>query len=259
MSGDLTSHGAVEGKAPGAVVPFPRQVPPGPDWFSVEIHGDTAHVKIFGEIGLHGQRAEDLLAQIANVENVNFTILDCIGGCGLAALLLHDGLDGCTVTCDIIGRCFSAGILVALSAGQIRIAESARLMVHTPRAWLFADEAELTKAAEQIRLCKSRIRAMLMARLFHDLGSCVDHWLSDGQDHFFTAVQAKAIGLADEVFTLPAETNIKPTADTLPPRRETDDEILFRDFLRAFGRIEVFDRAGFIRNLNAWAVHNVTK
>ena len=123
MSTSHTADGSV--KKAGAGCFAPRQLPPGPDWYHVQIENGEACVWITGEIGVTGQSAADLVALLQDVGKIEIIIQGCIGGCAKSAFLIHEGLDGADVSCQILGRCYSAAVIVALCASKIRIAEAA--------------------------------------------------------------------------------------------------------------------------------------
>jgi len=230
---------------------------PGPDWFTTSMDGDTAHVFIGNDIGAFRKTSLDLLAQVESAKAITLTI-DSVGGDMACAFAVFDGLAGRVSEAVITGSCFSSAVVLALSAKRIRIDAGARIMVHPARQFVFGNESELAGAAQSVAKCNDRLRAVLIARTGQP-ADVVAGWL-DGRDHYFTAAEALAAGLADEIFDapvfgcFPAHANQPEAAQDWP----TADETLFADFLRAFGSVQVRNREKFIRNFCAWAVRNTS-
>ncbi|HTV40976.1 MAG TPA: ATP-dependent Clp protease proteolytic subunit [Candidatus Sulfotelmatobacter sp.] len=229
--------------------------PPGPCWFTVIRQDDgTARVSIAGEIGLVGQPVEDCIAQIGDARRVELTI-NSVGGDGIAAFKLFDALHGRDVTAEIFTACYSAAVIIALAARKIRIEAGAQMMIHTARSFAFGDGEELRLYADKNDNANYKLRDLILRRV-KEL-ALVKTWLAGG-DYYFTASEAVKLGLADEVFTLPVLPAASPALvpDAVPPA-QTEDEILFWDFLRAFGRVDVADKEKFYKRLSLWATSNV--
>ena len=210
-----------------------------------------AHVSIFDDIGIFGATADDLIAQIGNAQKLSLTI-NSRGGDSRTAWKVFDALADRQVECDIIGACYSSAIIIAQSAARIRVEQSARLMVHPARTWILADEIELFEAAKTMRATNGRLRE-LFALKTGQTAATVAGWM-DGKDHYFSAPEAVAAGLAHDIFTLPPAQPIEPGAPT--PPGPTPDETLFFNFLRAFGPFHVQDLARFERGVASWIAYH---
>ena len=86
--------------------------------------------------------------------------------------------------------------------------------------------------------------------------SVVEEWFCSGRDFWFTAEEAVAAGLADEVFDMPPAEEIERVRGVLKPGEDPKRELLF-DLLNALGPIRTQDRAGLMRDLEVWAVRNI--
>jgi len=227
----------------------------GPNWFTVTLDGDAAQVSILNDIGAFGQTALDVLAQVQAAKTITLAI-NSTGGDMSCALAVFDGLADRVAEALITGSCFSSAVILAAAAKEIQIEAGARMMVHPARRFVFGDEAELTGAAQSIAKFNARLRAVLAARTGQP-AAVLEGWL-DGRDHYFTAQEAVAAGLADEVFSAPVSVCFQTHGNRLKAAQDspTADEALFNDFLRAFGRVHVRNRQRFTRDLCAWAVHN---
>ncbi|HUA69390.1 MAG TPA: ATP-dependent Clp protease proteolytic subunit [Candidatus Saccharimonadales bacterium] len=230
--------------------------PPGPAWFSLETEGDFARLRIFGEIGIYGSRVEDCIGQLGNAERVE-VVINSIGGDCDAAFRLADALRQRKVTAEIHGSCFSAAVIVALAADTIRIEASARMMIHPVRQFVFGDSEEVLCAAVNAERYRTRLRWQILQRIRDDV--LADKWLSGAADFYFTATEAVKLGLADEVFSIPAPavSPVSAPADVQQPA-QTEDEMMFWDFLRAFGKFAVADKDKFLRDVSLWMKTHTT-
>jgi len=103
-----------------------------------------------------------------------------------------------------IGRAYSGGsiILAAGTPGKRHILPHAKVMIHQPLGGVGGQAEDIRIQAEQIIKTK-RTMAELLAK--HSNQS-VDQVLTDSErDKYFTAEEAKAYGLVDEVLTLDAK------------------------------------------------------
>jgi len=225
-------------------------------WFSVSKRGDETRVSIHGEIGIGEETVEDLIQAVGPAGPITLNITS-VGGDTRTALLIYMKLRQRIKLATIRGQCFSAAVDIALSASKIRIEKSARMMVHRARSAVFGDQDQIQNAANMVKSSNAFWGKIYLSRCPESAD-----WFN-GSDHYFSADEALACGLVDEVFEDPAsaqspgpDADPLPTAECYPP---TPDESLFQDFLRAFGPITVCNRNNFIRNVAAWAAHNSTE
>ncbi len=227
-------------------------LPPGPSWFSVERRGNAATLRITGEIGIYSQSVDNCVEQLGDAETVNVQICSNGGCCG-SAFKIADALRSRRCEVEIFGSCFSAAVIIALAADKIRIERNARIMIHAPRQFVFGSPEEILLAGVQVERCNLRYRWQLSSRVRDDV--LVQKWLS-GPDFYFTAAEAIQLGLADEIFSA-APAVIEATPGAVPAPEQTSDEILFQDFLRWFGVLQVADKAKFFQQMSMWFNENV--
>jgi ATP-dependent protease ClpP protease subunit len=217
-------------------------------WFAVDRIGSKCVAHVFGEIGLSSQTAADFIAAVADAEHVTI-VMDSLGGDINCAFKIHDALIGRDVELQILGNCFSSAVVIALAGSKIRMRSDARMMVHKACAFAFGSAEELA--------CSSRFTAKLNVRLADLLkarteqpDSVVSEWLS--KDTYFTAAEALAAGLVDEVFDPEVKALPAITLAAAPETGPTDDERLLMAFLTAAGPFECRSKAGLARELSAW-------
>lgn len=141
----------------------------------------------------------------------------------------------------------------ALGATRIPCYLGARFLVHAPVNVCCGTPAELRREADELETIVGRVWDILLARCRKP--EVVSAWLAAG-DHYFGADEALQLGLVDEIIPRPPTPALLRQAAAGPPGK-TESELLFESFLRAFGKIEVHDRARFERHLGEWASANV--
>jgi ATP-dependent Clp protease protease subunit len=98
-----------------------------------------------------------------------------------------------------IGRAFSGGavLLAAGSAGKRHILPHAKVMIHQPWGGVTGQTTDVQIQAEQIIKAKQLMNEILARHT----GQSLEQITMDGErDKYFTAEEAKAYGLVDEVF-----------------------------------------------------------
>lgn len=230
-------------------------MPPGsiaiPPWFSVSRDGDTAAVFIGDEIGI-GASAGDLLNQLEGVSRVDLAI-NSHGGDSEAALQIMDSLKGRTPEATITGAWQSAAVTLGMCADRIRIEAGAEVMIHRPCLWVYGQAGDLRQSADRLDRIEARVRELLKVRIGQE---AADNVLGPFDTHL-NAIHAVSLGLADEVFSLPAmpEAVNPPAHNDAANAGPEDAEALFF-LLRAFGPVTVQDRTRFAHALASWGFYN---
>ena len=232
-------------------------------FFSInfDIQTRTAHVGLFGEIitGIGCQSVDDFAAQLEAFEPVQVELsIDCLGGDWDAGLKLFNVLKRFNVTANV-SRCYSSAVLPLMAAQVRRINHDGRIMIHAPASCVYGDSERLKAAA--VDLENSRIDgAKIIEQRTRQSLATVESWL--GKDTWLDASEALQLGLVDEVMDTPAPRPArarKVETDLPAPMAKTEDEIIFAQWLTAFGKIEVSDRERFLRDLQAWTFANVAE
>lgn len=163
---------------------------------------DVTEILLYDEIGFWGITAKEFATGLAGITTPSILLrINSPGGDvfdGLAiynALLAHDA----KITTVVDGLAASAASFIALAGDTVQMHESAMAMVH--RAWGLAigNEADMTDMADTLR----KIDAQLAGIYAKKTGGSVEEMLammageSDGT--WFTAEEAKAAGMIDEV------------------------------------------------------------
>ncbi|HEY3853356.1 MAG TPA: ATP-dependent Clp protease proteolytic subunit [Verrucomicrobiae bacterium] len=221
-------------------------------WFTVKKGPSCPTVNISGEIGVGDLTADNLLAILDGVSEINLCI-DSTGGDTDCAMRLWKGFGDLVSLCTIIGRCYSAAVILAMSARKIQIAHDGRMMLHPPRAAVFAPAGTLRECADSLDGLSGRIVDTIQKRTGQPT-AVVEGWLSKGT--FFGASEAVSLRLADAVI---AEDSSAPLTSFPVGDGDllTEDEREFREFMGRFEAVNVRDPDKFLRSMFAWLVHKV--
>ena len=123
------------------------------------------------------------------------------GGSVDDTLAVYDTMQflGSDVATVCIGRAYSGGavLLCAGAPGKRNILPHAKVMIHQPYGGLSGPTTDIQIQAEQIIKAKHTLNEIIA----HHTGQDVEQVAKDGdRDRYFTAEEAKAYGLVDEVF-----------------------------------------------------------
>lgn len=164
----------------------------------------AAEIWIYADIGesWYGDTvvAKDLVKEIAELEADAITVrLNSYGGSVTDGLAIYNALKRhrAHVTVCIDGIAASIAGYIAMAGDTVEIAENARLMVHAPWGRAVGNAVELRDVADQLDGWALSMASGYAAKS----GKSVDDimpLLSDGKDHWFSADEAVAEGLADK-------------------------------------------------------------
>ncbi len=167
---------------------------------------DQAELLIFGQVGAdpwgdQSVEARDVVDALSDLAPTDLVLvrINSPGGLvadGLAiysALKRHPG----AVTAAIEGAAFSAASVIAMGADEIEISDAGIMMVHGPSTVAEGKAGDMRRTADALdRMGQAMARAYQSRGLSEDI---VNGWLTDGDDHYFTADEALNAGLVDKV------------------------------------------------------------
>jgi|GEM_PF-1921906 ATP-dependent protease ClpP protease subunit len=218
------------------------------------------HTRCCGQLTLMKARQpwRELVAQVRDARDIKLFV-DSVGGDTIAAVETFHALHGRVSETTITDKCFSAALPVALAGKKILIERRARILCHAPCSWKYSHADEMILTAGRLRQYAAYLKKILMERTEMS-ETVVDGWLN-GADFYFTAEQAVAYGLADEIFDAPRfDADGLPVAacdsNEKPLPTFTEDELFFQDVLLSLGRLKVRNKADFMRELHFWAAFN---
>lgn len=167
---------------------------------------------IFGDIGGNGVTADAIRSELARLDEGTGLLVEINseGGSVAEAVAIYNLLKAWrgSVEVEIVGWALSSATVIAMAGDTIRAHKTSLLMVHAP--WLSAagNAAQLREHAEVLDRVADTMRDAYRRTLQPD--HVVTSWLA-GTDHWFTADEARAAGLVDEVVDA-EETTTAPLA-----------------------------------------------
>lgn len=157
------------------------------------------HVYAYGTIG-DSYSGEDFAAALRRAERYGSPVvhLHTLGGSVMDGLLMVNAVKSSTwpVTVVVEGVAASMGAIFMLSAAKVKVASNALIMLHSSSSWGGGNAKELESQAELLKKTDAALRSSFTTRGIEP--ATVDSWF-DGEDHWFTADEALAAGLVDEV------------------------------------------------------------
>ncbi len=166
--------------------------------------GGQAELQIYGDIGGWDEEqsveAKSIVETLGNLQGPLDVRINSFGGSvadGVAiynALRRHDG----EVTTHIDGVAYSIASLIAMAGNKVSMASNALMMIHAPWGMMVGNAPELREQAEILdKYAEAQINCY--TREGGPDRDTVRGWLTDGEDHYFSALDAVELGLVDEV------------------------------------------------------------
>lgn len=175
--------------------------------YRIQAKGPTrAELLIYGDIGDDwlAEESNDARTVVSRLQELGASDIDVrinsYGGVVADGLAIYNALQRhpSKVTTHIDGVAFSIASLIAMGGSEVRMADNALLMIHAPWGMSVGNAAEMRDMADTL---DKFAQAMTTAYL-RDQGpdeARISGWLTDGEDHYFTASEAADIGLIDAV------------------------------------------------------------
>jgi ATP-dependent Clp endopeptidase proteolytic subunit ClpP len=175
-------------------------------WYSIVAKADlkaAAEIYIYGDIGESWWEetvsASDFVRELNALKNEDIVIrINSVGGSVPDGLAIYNAIQRhpSNVSIHIDGMAASIASLIALAA-NCDMAENAIMMIHAPMSVAVGNATEMRIRADELDKW-SEAMAVSYARKTGKTKDEVMSWL-DGEDHYFTAIEAQAAGLVDAV------------------------------------------------------------
>ena len=163
----------------------------------------AAEISIYADIGesfwAESVSAADFVRELGALDAEELHVrINSYGGSVPDGIAIHNALrrkaaEGRKVITHIDGVAYSIASLIAMSGDEIRMAENAMLMIHAPWATTSGNAEELREQADVLDKWAAAMQSSY-ERVCGD-AAAVKGWLTDGQDHYFTAEEALAAHL----------------------------------------------------------------
>jgi ATP-dependent Clp endopeptidase proteolytic subunit ClpP len=176
------------------------------DWYRIEnLAGGTAAIYIYDEIGYWGVTASDLVAELSELTGVTAIDLhiNSPGGEVFDGLAIMNTLRAhpAAVTTYVDGLAASIASVIAMAGDRIVMGPHSQMMIHDASGLCIGDAGDMQQMAQMLDFQSNNIAAVYAERG----GGTVDDWRAAMQaESWYTAEEAVAAGLADEVAARPA-------------------------------------------------------
>ncbi len=164
----------------------------------------AAEVHIYGDIGESWWEetiaAKDFVRDVAALDVAALTVrINSYGGSVTDGIAIHNALKRhkAHVTTEIDGCAYSISNLIAQAGDTRRMASNALAMVHAPWGGILGNANDMRDCADQLDQHSAAIATSYVSKGVADAD--IKSWLGDGKDHYFTAEEALAHGLIDEI------------------------------------------------------------
>lgn len=202
------------------------------DWYRISNYAgagnQTAEIAIYDEIGFWGITAGDFLNDLAQVTAPNITVrLNSPGGEIFDGVAIANSLAAhpATVTVQVDSLAASIASVIAVAGGdRVVMMPHSQMMIHDGSGLAIGNAADMQQMADLLDRQSDNIAAVYAAKAGGDAAD----WRAVMQaETWYTAEEAVAAGLADEVAELPGR---RPAADDSEPNMPENswDLSLFR-------------------------------
>lgn len=163
----------------------------------------SAEIWIYADIGESwwGETvtAKDFVKEVAALDVEQITVrINSYGGSVADGIAIYNALKRhkASVTVSVDGIAASIASLIAMAGDRVEIAENALMMLHAPWGYTAGNSAELRQYADLLDKWAHSMAASYAAKTGKSVEDVMT-WLTDGEDHWFSADEAVAEGLAD--------------------------------------------------------------
>lgn len=174
--------------------------------FEIRARGNAeADVFIYGDIGASWDDESVTAAKfVRDLQNLEVKVINArinsYGGAVPDALAIYNALQRhpATVKTYVDGIALSAASLIAMAGETVTMAQNGMLMVHGPWAMAQGNAQELRERADILDKYAQAMAPSYASKTGRPTAEMLA-LLTDGEDHWYTAEEAKAAGFADEV------------------------------------------------------------
>lgn len=207
--------------------------------------GETLHLGLFTT--LRGS-SDESLAKIPKAKKL-IVHVDSMGGCAQIACDVALAILKHPDSTAYVHAAQSAAAIISRSCQRVVIDPAGKMMVHGASTTVHGDEFDLVAGAHKLRLINRRLGEILTFRLVRP--DVIDR-LAAGADHYFSATEAVAAGLADEISADHPIWPAPPWCAELELQPASPDERILLEILDAAGPVTVSDIGAFNRRLGLW-------
>lgn len=165
----------------------------------------AAEIQIYGDIGEswwdETVTAKQFVKDINALDVDQITVrINSLGGSVPDGLAIHNAIKRhrATVTTEVDGMAFSIASLIAVAGDKRRMAANALMMVHAPWTVVGGNSMQLRTTADMLDTWAAAMATSYVTATGKPDAEIMG-LLTDGVDHYYTAAEAQAFGLIDEI------------------------------------------------------------
>lgn len=192
-------------------------------WFSIRNAAEpVAELTIFDDVGGWGTTADDFARQLKDVTAPELVLLlNSPGGEVFAGMAIADAIrrHPAKVTAYVTSLAASIASVIAMAGDRVVMAPGSMLMIHDAQGICQGDAGDMAEQGALLDRVSNTIAAVYAERA----GGEAKAWRKRMKaETWFTAEEAVAVGLADEVATYASEAKAEPERPTMV-RNMADD------------------------------------
>lgn len=176
-------------------------------WWQIRAEGEeTTEVLIYGDIGNSwwgdSVTAKELVEKLQELKDQNIVVrINSYGGSVSDGLAIYNALKrhpkDVSVTID--GVAMSIASLIAMAGNTVRMSENTMFMIHAPWGMAVGNSSVMREYADLLDKYAKSMSASYAAKTGRAADEIYEELLADGQDHYFSASEAKEAGFIDEI------------------------------------------------------------
>lgn len=197
---------------------------------------DTACLLLYGEIGDDDDdgklSSRDVVEQLMALDGQYPRLqvrVNSVGGEVYPGIAIFNALRQCKsdVTIYVDGIAASIAGVIALCGRRVEMSQYARLMLHSVSGGCYGNRNDLLQMAADIEKLEDMIAGIIAGRCGRRKEDVKADYF-DGKDHWISADEAVAMGMADAIYDVP---------ETVPEGASTDD--IYRNFMNRLDTVRL--------------------
>jgi ATP-dependent protease ClpP protease subunit len=180
--------------------PEAKSRPEQASWYRIENHAAATSVYIYDEIGMWGVSAADFVVALAEVAGAFDLHINSPGGDVFDGVAIYNAILGHSgeVTGYIDGLAASAASFIAMACDTVKIAKTGQMMIHDASGLAWGNAADMSAMASLLDKASDNIAGIYADKSGRPAAEWRDAMRAET---WYSADEAVAAGLADEVFT----------------------------------------------------------
>lgn len=182
--------------------------------YDIRMSGEDAEIFIYGAIGdswdEQSTTAANFVSELKDLGSQRISVrINSPGGSVFDGLAIYNALreHPAKVTVKVDGVALSAASLIAMAGDEVVMAKNAMMMIHAPWVIAAGNSSELRKEADVLDKLSASMATSYATKTGKPLKEMMA-LLMDGEDHWYSADEAKKDGFADRI-----DGQVKPKAE----------------------------------------------